>query len=181
VIEERIGRLEDELREMLAVASVEGEDFTAQVVAQVEELNERKLLRRLSGELEKRHRLVHARGEQVIGEFTLSQYRFTHALFQQFLYNDLSPGERRLLHKEIAQVLEELYTGNLEQVGVQLAYHYSQANEGEKAVHYLLLVGDQARNIYANQEAIDFYQRALSFQEKLGDYEGAARTQMAIE
>jgi ABC-type oligopeptide transport system substrate-binding subunit len=180
VIEARIGRLEDELRDLLAVASVEGEDFTAQVVAQVEEVNERKLLRRLSGELEKRHRLVHARGEQAIGEHTLSQYRFTHALFQQFLYNDLSPGERRLLHKEIAQVLEELYAGNLDEIYLQLAYHYSQANEGEKAIHYLLLVGDQARNIYAHQEAIDFYQRALSFQQELGDYEGAARTQMKL-
>jgi ABC-type oligopeptide transport system substrate-binding subunit/class 3 adenylate cyclase len=180
VIEERICRLEDELRDLLAVASVEGEDFTAQVVAQVEELNERRLLRQLSGELEKRHRLVHGRGEQVVGEHTLSQYRFSHALFQQFLYNDLSPGERRLLHKEVAQVLEQLYAGNLDQISLQLAHHYSQANEGEKAVHYLILVGDQARNIYGHQEAIDFYQRALSFQEKLGDYDGAARTQMKL-
>jgi ABC-type oligopeptide transport system substrate-binding subunit len=180
VIEERIGRLEDELRELLAVASVEGEDFTAQVVAQVEEANERRLLRQLSGELEKRHRLVHARGEQVVGEHTLSRYRFTHALFQQFLYNDLSPGERRLLHKEIAQVLEGIHAGSLDKIYLQLAHHYSQANEGEKAIHYLLLVGDQARNNYAHQEAIDTYLRALSFQEKLGDYGGAARTQMKL-
>ena len=143
-------------------------------------MNERRLLRQLSGELEKRHRLVHGRGEQVVGEHTLSQYRFSHALFQQFLYNDLSPGERRLLHKEIAQVLEQLYARNLEEISLQLAHHYSQANEGEKAVQYLILVGDQARNIYAHQEAIDFYQRALSFQEKLGDYDGAARTQMKL-
>jgi class 3 adenylate cyclase len=180
VIEARIGRLEYELREILTIASVEGEDFTAQVVAQVEEVNERKLLRRLSGELEKRHRLVHARGEQVIGEHTLSQYRFTHALFQQYLYNDLSPGERRLLHKEIAQVLEDLYAESFNQIYLQLAYHYSQANEGEKAIPYLLLVGDQGRNIYADQEAIDFYKRALVFQEALEDYEGAARTHMKL-
>ncbi len=180
VIEARIGRLEDELREILTIASVEGEDFTAQVVARVQELSERRLLRRLSEELEKRHRLVHARGEVSIGNQILSQYHFSHALFQQFMYNGLTPGERRWLHKEIAAVLEELYAGNTAAISLQLAHHYSQANEAEKAVPYLLQAGDQARNLYAHQEAVGYYQRALAFQEGLGDYEGAARTQMKL-
>ena len=51
VIEERVGRLEEELREILSVASVEGEEFTAQVVARVQDLGERKLLRHLTREL----------------------------------------------------------------------------------------------------------------------------------
>ncbi|NIP16737.1 MAG: AAA family ATPase, partial [Xanthomonadales bacterium] len=63
VIEKRIGRLEAELREVLTVASVEGEGFTAQVVARVQEIRERQLLRELSRELEKRHRLVREREE----------------------------------------------------------------------------------------------------------------------
>ena len=180
VIEERICRLDDELRELLTIACVEGENFTAQVVAQVEEVNELKLLRLLSVELEKRHRLVYSRGEQVVGEHTISGFCFAHALLQQFLYNDLSSRERHLLHKQIAQVLEELYAENLDQIFLQLAHHFSQANEREKAIHYLILAGDQARDIYAHQEAIDFYQRALKFQEKLGDYEEAARTQMKL-
>jgi adenylate cyclase len=37
MIAERIGRLDEELRDVLAVASVEGEWFTAQVVAQVQD------------------------------------------------------------------------------------------------------------------------------------------------
>jgi predicted ATPase len=60
VIERRIGRLEEALREALTVASVEGEDFTAQVVARVQEIRERQLLHELSQVLEKRHRLVRA-------------------------------------------------------------------------------------------------------------------------
>ncbi len=55
VIEERIGRLEEELRDILSVASVEGEEFTAQVIARVQAINERQLLRKLARELEKRH------------------------------------------------------------------------------------------------------------------------------
>ena len=62
VIEERIGRLEWELRQVLTVGSIEGEDFTAEVVARVQAADVAGLVRRLSGELERQHRLVMARG-----------------------------------------------------------------------------------------------------------------------
>lgn len=47
-----IGRLEDELRQTLTVASVEGDDFTAQVVARVRQADERGLVPRISRELD---------------------------------------------------------------------------------------------------------------------------------
>ncbi len=162
MIEERIGRLEEELQEILTVAAVEGEDFTAQVVARVQEVQELRLLRALSRELEKRHHLVRERGETKVGRQLLSRYRFAHTLFQQYLYNDLSAGERRLLHAEIAAVLEELYAGRTGEIMVQLARHYAEAGEAEKAIDYLLQAGDRARGLYAHQEAIDGYERALA-------------------
>ncbi|MFQ5596321.1 MAG: ABC transporter substrate-binding protein, partial [Anaerolineae bacterium] len=180
VIQERIGRLEEELRDVLTVAAVEGEDFTAQVVARVQELQERRLLRTLSRELEKRHSLVREQGEVQVDRHLLSRYRFAHALFQRYLYNDLSAGERRLLHGEIAEVLEELYAGHTEDITVQLAHHYSEAGEADKAIEYLLQAGDQARGLYAHQEAIDYYQRALGFLKERGEYERAARTLMKL-
>jgi len=161
VIEERVGRLEEELREALSVASVEGEDFTAQVVARVQEVKERQLLRELSQELEKRHRLVRDQGEMKVDGQLLQRYRFTHQLFQRYLYNDLSPGERRLLHKEIADVLEELFAENADQYAVQLAFHYQRGGVSEKALHYLIQAGSQARAKYANEEAISYYSEAL--------------------
>ncbi len=89
VIEERIGRLEDELKETLTVASVEGVDFTAQIVARVREVKERALIRQLSQELDKVHRLVQEHGILEILKHRLYQYRFRHQLFQQHIYNGL--------------------------------------------------------------------------------------------
>jgi DNA-binding SARP family transcriptional activator len=57
VIEERVGRLEPRLLDVLNVASVEGETFTAEVVAPVVGVDERVLIRALSQELDKRHLL----------------------------------------------------------------------------------------------------------------------------
>jgi ABC-type oligopeptide transport system substrate-binding subunit/class 3 adenylate cyclase len=180
VIEERIGHLEEDLKETLTIASVEGEDFTAQVVGQVQEVSERKILTRLSRELEKQHRLVEAGQETRVGEHILSGYRFAHTVFQQYMYNDLSPGERRILHGEVARVLEQLYAGQTEGIAVQLAHHYSQAKEADQAIAYLLMAGDQARASYAYEEAIDFYQDALSLQKEQGVADGAARTLMKL-
>ena len=60
VIEERIGRLSAEEQELLAVASVEGEEFHAEVLARVQGLEEGAVIRQLSGALSTRHRLVGA-------------------------------------------------------------------------------------------------------------------------
>jgi ABC-type oligopeptide transport system substrate-binding subunit len=180
VIEARIGRLESELRDILTIASVEGEDFTAQVVARVKEADERGLVRRLSGELDKVHRLIGERGTLQIAEEQLYLYRFRHSLFQQHIYNGLGEFERKLLHKQVGQVLETLYGDRVGTILPQLALHFSQAGIADKAAHYALLAGDHARLIYAHQEAIDFYQRAIGYLKEQGDYERAARTLMKL-
>ncbi len=102
VIEERVGRLKTELYEILSVASVEGETFTAQVVGQVLEMEEGVLLRRLAQELASRHRLVAELAEVRIGSSPICRFKFGHVLVQNYLYQQLGQGERRLLHGKIA-------------------------------------------------------------------------------
>ncbi|HMA33676.1 MAG TPA: AAA family ATPase, partial [Chloroflexia bacterium] len=99
VIAERIGRLPEELRDVLSIASVEGEEFTTAVLAQVLGWPERPLLQRLARELARKHRLVEEAGAVQAGGHLLTRYRFTHAPIGQYLYADLSAGERRLLHR----------------------------------------------------------------------------------
>jgi DNA-binding SARP family transcriptional activator len=125
VIEERIARLDDDLREILTVASVEGEEFTAAILAKVLDLDRRQLLHKLSGELEKRHRLVQQLAVQMVGPHRLVRYRFAHPLVQQYLYNQLGEGERLLLHHEIAGIVEALQEGVAEEIAAQLAYNYA--------------------------------------------------------
>jgi ABC-type oligopeptide transport system substrate-binding subunit len=180
VIESRIGRLEESLREILTVAAVEGESFTAQVIARVQEIRERKILRSLSRELALRHHLVNERVALLIGKQMLARYRFAHALFQRYFYNEISPVERRLLHGEIAVILEEIYGDQRDTIAVQLSRHYLEAGDGEKAMKYLLLAGDQARQMSAHQESIEHYQAALSLAEENRHLEKAARILMKL-
>ncbi|MGD8624776.1 MAG: BTAD domain-containing putative transcriptional regulator, partial [Anaerolineae bacterium] len=159
-IEQRVRRLKPELQALLAVASVEGEEFTAQVVATVQGQGERQVLQRLSGELERRHRLVRASDEMQPGPQRLSHYRFTHALFRDYVYETLSPGERRLLHREVGAALEGLYGDQVAEIAARLAVHF--AGHGEKERHYARLAGERAAAQYANEEAVRHLSRALA-------------------
>jgi ABC-type oligopeptide transport system substrate-binding subunit/DNA-binding SARP family transcriptional activator len=180
VIEERLGRLTAEAYEILSLAAVEGEVFTAQVLARVQHTPGREVFWTLSQELLTRHRLVRAVADiQVEGQL-LSRYEFAHALFQQYLYNALSADARRLLHSEIAVALEALYSEQMQAIAPRLAWHFAECGDAEKAVTYLLLAGDRARLLYAHQEAVSHYQQALTFLNQQGDYERAARTLMKL-
>lgn len=162
VIESRISRLTTDLLEALKLASVQGDAFTAEVVAQIRALNTRDFVRQLSSELEKRHRLVTAQGQQRVGEQRLSQYQFQNRLFQQYLYAGLDPTERAYLHEDIGRALETLYGERADEIAARLAWHFEQAGVAEKARHYLRRAGEQATARFAHVEAIDFFGRALA-------------------
>ncbi len=164
VIEERIGRLGQELRQMLTVGSVEGEDFTAEVVARVQTAETRGLIQRLSGELERQHRLVWALGVRRLDPSgqRLSTYRFQHNLFQKYLYNELDEAERAYLHEDVGNALEELYGDKVDQIVVQLARHFEEAGVVDKAARYLRRSGELAAARYANNEAVAYFSRALA-------------------
>lgn len=165
VIEERLGRLDGELQQALSIASIEGEDFTAEIVAQVQGIEPRVLVRRLSGELDRQHRLVSAQGRQRLGSQSLSTYRFRHHLLQQYLYNDLDEAERAYLHQDVGTALEGFYgehAQEMPQLVVQLAFHFSEAGIAEKAAGYLHQAGQEAVARFANAEALDYFSRALA-------------------
>jgi tRNA A-37 threonylcarbamoyl transferase component Bud32/tetratricopeptide (TPR) repeat protein/energy-coupling factor transporter ATP-binding protein EcfA2 len=162
VVGERIERLPENLKKLLVTASVEGEEFVAEVVARLHGTNELEMIRLLSADLEKHHNLVSAQGIQRMNGQRLSLYRFRHVLFQKYLYNSLDEIERAYLHEEAGAALENLYGERADEIAVQLARHFREAGIAEKAVDYLIKAAKQARQVYANAEALAHYQQALA-------------------
>jgi DNA-binding SARP family transcriptional activator/predicted ATPase len=191
VIAERISRLAEPLQAMLRVACVEGEVFTAEVVARVRATDEREMLGRLSSELDRRHRLIRAQSIQRIaplapagggGQF-LSRYRFRNILFQRYLYSSQDEVERVYLHDQVGTVLEELH-GAQEQaaaVAVQLALHFEKAGVTHKAVHYLHQAGKRAVRLSAYEEAIAHLTRGLALLMTLPDSLQRARQELDLQ
>jgi tetratricopeptide (TPR) repeat protein len=124
-------------------------------------IEERSLLRSLSRHLQRRHRLVLWLGGLQVAEQHLLRYRFAHALFPQYLYSSLGPGERQLLHRETAVALEGLYQGHTEAIAPQLARHYSEAGDASLALRCLTQAADASLAKYAGDEAELCYREAL--------------------
>ena len=162
VIEERIGRLHEPLQETLKVACVEGETFTAEVIARVQNIADRTVVGRLSNELDQRHYLVMALGTRRLGTQLLSSYRFRHNLFQKYLYNSLDLTQRTYSHQDVGKALEALYGEEAGEIALQLAWHFQEAAIWDKAVCYLSQAAEQARLRYAHEEAIANSRRALA-------------------
>ena len=161
VIEERLNRLVEELRQALEIGSVEGETFTAEIIARIQNNEIRKLIRSLSGELEKKHHLVSPLGVQSLPNGRISTYHFQHNLFQRYLYHELDEAERAYLHEDVARIMEDLFAEDIDQVAVQLAHHYSLAGLADKALPYLCISGEQALARFAHHEALNYFTRAL--------------------
>jgi predicted ATPase len=178
VIAERIDRLSGELKRLLTVGSVEGEQFTAEVIARVQAMSERRAVQELSGELERQHQLISAMGLVQLGRVRLSLYRFIHNLFQHYLYDSLDEVERTYLHRDVGQVIEALFGGETEEVAAQLARHFEEGGIPAKAAAYRLQAGNRAHRMSAHQEATAHLTRGL---ELLADVPpGAERIQLEL-
>jgi len=161
VIMERVGRLTEKMREILASASVEGHEFTAEVVARLRKEEVRDLIKILSGDLEKRHHLISAKGIRNLGTRRLSQYVFQNNLFQKYLYSTLDDVERNHLHEEVGSILEALYGEQADEISVQLARHFQEAGIMPKALEYFAKAGNKALHLSAYAEAIAHFGKAL--------------------
>ena len=181
VISERIARLASDLRELLKVASVEGESFTAEVLARIQKSETRDTVRLLSQELERGHRLVTAESLKRIKGTRLSLYRFVHMLFQKYLYDELDEAERSYLHEDVGCALEELFGEQSNEISGQLARHFEEAGIIEKAVQYRAAAGQRAVSMAANHEAIDHYQRALDLLESLPPSPQRDETELGLQ
>jgi predicted ATPase len=187
VIAERIGRLAEPLQAALRVASVEGEVFTAEVVARVRAADEREVVGRLSGELDRRHRLIRAQAIERLGSRRVSRYRFRNYLFQKYLYDNLDQVERAYLHEDVGNVLEELYGDQASEIAaiaaiaVQLAWHFEEAGRAEQAIHYLHQAGERAVQLSAYQEGIAHLTKGLALLMALPDSSERAQQELALQ
>lgn len=96
------------------------------------------------------------------------EYVFRHALLQEAVYNSLLKNDQKALHLAAGEVLENLYASRVEQIAAHLAYHFSNAEDLQRAVKYYYLSGDLAMQRCATPEALDLYTHAIELAEASG-------------
>jgi tetratricopeptide (TPR) repeat protein/transcriptional regulator with XRE-family HTH domain len=89
-------------------------------------------------------------------------YTFYHALTQRVLYQDIAPRKRRRLHLAAGIALEQQPRSIRDQRVAELAWHFREAGDLERALQYSVLAGDQSERRFAHREAEQHYRAALN-------------------
>jgi tetratricopeptide (TPR) repeat protein len=154
VIKARIGRLDDECQNMLTLASFIGNDFSCEALCGVTGLEEDKLLELLDRMLKTgliKERVI--RGESVCS--------FVDVIVRDVVHEEVSPFRHKRLHGKVGSALEKVYAKKIDDHLGELALHFLESGDNEKALDYFLKAGEKAAKIYANNEAVFYFQHAF--------------------
>jgi tetratricopeptide (TPR) repeat protein len=156
VIGQRVHRLGEEVHHLLSTAAVIGRDFDLDLLGLVADVPEARLL----------DALEEAAGAGVVAEVAgrPGGFRFSHALFQHALYEDLPAWRRVRVHQHVATALEELCGGDPGERVTDFAHHWIAASRPispHKVIEYAKQAGDRALAHLAPDEAVSWYAQAL--------------------
>lgn len=106
-----------------------------------------------------------AQSWQRVAEFLTADeggvYRFRNDLFRRVAYEALPFSRRREVHGRVGEVLEAGLDHHGDEGLGLLSLHFHHAGRHGKSWRYSVAAGDNARMIYANVEAAEFYRRGL--------------------
>lgn len=161
MIQRKLDRLDAAQRRVLSAASVQGNAFDSAAVAGALECDPLEVEDVLQ-HLDRIHRLVRFESEEIFPDRTVTaRYAFVHALYQQALYHDLSPGRRTVYSGAMARRLERHYGQRRSLVAAPLAYLFEAGGEQLRAAEYLYLAARHAAKVFAHHEAITLARRGL--------------------
>jgi predicted ATPase len=161
MIEKQLDNLSAEDARTLEAASLAGAEFsTLAVVAALEE--DCGVVEARCDRLARQRQFIHDCGVQMLpnGE-TVGRYGFIHALYQNVLYDRVSPSKRVELHRRIGERGEEVFGERAREIAVELAMHFERGGDYKRASKYLQTAADNAIRRFAYQEAVTLAQRGI--------------------
>jgi len=151
----RLDRLLMQVRTVVQIASILGQEFDVSVLAQM-----------IRDDPEVRLKVKQAEVEMIWFASSELDYLFRHALLRDAAYSMQLQARQRELHALAGWAIEQVHQGNLAPKSPDLAFHYEKAAVYERAIIYLIKSAQHMTGLYANREAILYYRRALDMVEK---------------
>jgi predicted ATPase len=161
MVEKHVERLDFSEQRILEGASVVGMDCSAVAISagldedivRVEEI--------CDGLARKHHFLWPAYLAELPDGTITPRYRFIHFLYLDVLYQRIAQTRRRQIHGRIGERGESIYGDRVGEIAAELAVHFEQSQDIERAVKYLLLAVENATRRSADHEAAALSKRAL--------------------
>ena len=154
LLSRRLGRVAEHDRQLLRIAAVAGRRIDRQLLATLSEIEDiDSWLRRCA--------------DAAVLEVRDENWRFSHDRLRDAAMQETSARERRSFHRDLARGIEDLYGRKPERMA-ELAYHWSRGVEAnrpevaEMAIDCLESAASAALQAFANQEALEYLESALT-------------------
>lgn len=149
---QRVARLPPEERWWLTVASIFGQPFTPDLLADVVGEEEARVTACL--EACQQRRLIRFLEER--------RWDFAHDKIRAAVYHHIPTNTRKLLHERVGQTLLDRAGEHVPgEVAAQIAYHFEHSLAPHRAAPFLAQAAEAAREVYAHETAIAYYERLL--------------------
>jgi len=155
-IRQRLSPLPPDTLRVLAVAAVAGREFDLSLLSAAMGDDRATLAELLAPAVE--IELLNAVADKP------ARYRFRHALVRETIYERLAPGARAERHRVYGELLERRYADVIEPWLPELAHHFYEASvfgDDPRALDYAERAGRHALRLFAYEEAVQMFERAL--------------------
>lgn len=106
-------------------------------------------------------KLLEITNSGILDKLSQQKYSFNSRLTWEVIYDAVMFSEKRRLHNLVGLYIESKNKGNLDNISDLLLHHFESAQNYPKTVFYGALAGDRAARMFAAEEAIHSYMRAL--------------------
>jgi predicted ATPase len=158
----RLQRLDEEWVDVLEYASVIGYEFRLELLDNIMDLTEAKLVNILN-------KLKDAKFIDNIRKDEKLVWQFTHNKIHEVIYNDINDVKKKIIHLRLAKYLEDAKIDKHDEIIYDLAYHFYYGIDFDRALSYSIEGGEKAIRSFANTKALDLFNIALNSMRRLDE------------
>lgn len=158
----RLQRLNEDCKRTLEYASVIGNKFNLELLENIIGMADTDLINILNKLTEKKF-IMDVNGGK---SFT---WKFTHNKIHEVIYNGISDNIKNIIHLKLAKYLEDVQIDNIDEVVYDLAFHFYNGQDFDRALSYSIEGGEKAIKSYANKEALNLYNISLNSLRRLDE------------
>ena len=124
--------------------------------------------------------LEELRQRGIVGEQDAGCYDFSHDRIRDVAYAGISPIQRRLFHRRVAEALERSPADDLIPLAGELGAHYEQGGLFKDAVRCYRLAAGVAKQLHTHAGVVEYLQKALAVVRSLDGRTGSAEQEIDL-
>ncbi|MCK4778203.1 MAG: hypothetical protein KAS39_07460, partial [Actinomycetia bacterium] len=160
ILLQRISQLDKRDISILSYAAIIGKKFNIELLFELSDIKRKDIVQIVDRaiELQLLEEDFHEKGTIL----------FVHDRIKEAFYKNIDTKAQRIIHLKIAQTIEKFNKHRIYDYIFELAHHYIEGGNKDKAIEYAIPAGFIAKAVHANTEALKYFKTAANFLEDNG-------------